>query len=153
MKLSQLFEVAATKPEFVYHCSSEQGLEELCPRTLDSYHSPDLEGKELTYVTSSAQYASGFSFPWTDEQVELGSFDNINFFIRIPKELKHLLYCGPVSLYEFKFNESMVAITGNTTPEFTTHKPIQVFKEYQYDSPFSCMVDRGLTVIIVNGDL
>lgn len=139
------------EPKFIFHVSNQPGLVEFVPRVLDSYHLGDLKGTKMIYTSSSRAYASAFSFKWTDDEVQLGGVDdNETFSITIPRWMEsRLMEPSPVSMYSFKFNRfNLERIRGNTTPEYVSYKPLRVFKEDRYKSPWECMQLNGLKIVI-----
>lgn len=141
-----------TIPTKVYHTSSIQNLKSFVPRKLSSYHSEEISGKRVIYLTDNLMYASAFSFPWSEDQgVTLDSYDgNKTFRLRLPRKLTHMLYAkSKVSLYEFKFDpRTMMRISGNDTPEFITELSITPVLETKFETPRSLMEYSGLEVNI-----
>lgn len=138
-------------PMFVFHVSNEPGLTKFIPRLLDSYHLGNLKNTKMIYTTSSRAFASAFSFKWTDDEVQLGSLDdNKSFSIIVPERMvDRLMEPVNVSMYSFKFNKfNLEKIRGNTTPEYVSYKPLDVFKEDRYKSPWECMQLNGLEIVI-----
>lgn len=134
--------------KYLYHCSSEVGLEVFTPRPLDSYHDPSLKGEPVLYLTSNRQYASAFSFPWNDNLATLSSYDNETFTIFVDHSLKKVIESPrEISIYTFEYNAGlMTPIKGNNTPEWIVRKPIKVIGEQRYKSAKECMSKNGLLV-------
>lgn len=128
-------------PSILYHGSDAQNLKVVDPRSNSVRSEMD---SDRVYLSPSRQYASAFTFPWTDEEgFSLGQINNENIVFEIPRKFKsRVMAKAECSIY--------VVQAKNTKRidrlEYYTDIPIDVVDEIQYSSPYEAMKSSGLII-------